>query len=103
VRQLWLVATAALAIWFIVVWPVQALKDWQFERYDYERAIEKEFESGEGLTYQTARWKQFKSPAIAKTAGTSILAENTTTQFPIHLRLTKPKIPHRTEMSTLRH
>ena len=53
-RRLWLVATAALAIWFVVVWPLQSLKDWQLERHDYDRAIEKEFESGQCQTYQTA-------------------------------------------------
>ena len=30
--RLWLVATAALAIWFVVVWPLQSLKDWQLEK-----------------------------------------------------------------------
>ena len=53
-RRLWLVATAALAIWFVVVWPLEALKDWQLGRYDYDRGIEKEFESGQCQTYQTA-------------------------------------------------
>ena len=52
--RLWLVATAALAIWFVVVWPLQSLKDWQLERHDYDRAIEKEFESGQCQNYQTA-------------------------------------------------
>ena len=61
-RRLWLVATAALAIWFVVVWPLQSLKDWQLERYDYDRAIEKEFESGQCQTYQMAPLEQLRAP-----------------------------------------
>jgi hypothetical protein len=34
-RRLWLAASAGLAIWFVVVWPLQYLKDMQFGRYGY--------------------------------------------------------------------
>ena len=43
-RRLWLAASAGLAIWFVVVWPLQYLKEMQFGRYGYDRAIEEDFE-----------------------------------------------------------
>lgn len=60
-RRLWLVATIALAIWFVVVWPVQVLKDMEVGRYSYDRDIEKEFASGQCQAYQTV--------AVGKTSG----------------------------------
>ena len=62
-RRLWLVATACLAIWFVVVWPPQVLKDTQAGRYSYDRAIEKEFEGGKCVTYQTAPLGTLQEPA----------------------------------------
>ena len=61
-RRLWLVATAALAIWFVVMWPLQSLKDWQLGEYSFDRAIEKEFASRRCQTYQMAPFEQLQDP-----------------------------------------
>ena len=61
-RRLWLAASAGLAIWFVVVWPLQYLKDMQFGRYGYDRAIEEDFENGQCLTYQTAPLETLREP-----------------------------------------
>jgi len=61
-RRLWLVATAGTAIWFVVVWPVKSLGDMQSGRYSYDRAIEKDFASGQCLTYQTAPLEKLQEP-----------------------------------------
>jgi hypothetical protein len=60
-RRLWLVATAAVAVWFVVVWPLQALK-YDPLHYDYRRSIEKEFASGQCRTYQTAPIETLREP-----------------------------------------
>jgi hypothetical protein len=61
-RRLWLVATGALAVWLVVVWPLDALKG--DGRYSFDRGIEKEFESGQCRTYQTAALSTLKQPRI---------------------------------------
>jgi hypothetical protein len=61
-RRLWLAVSAGLAIWFVVVWPLQSLKDMQFGRSGYDRAIEEDFESGQCLTYQTAPLEKLREP-----------------------------------------
>ena len=55
-RRLWLVATAAVAVWFVVVWPLQALKGAS------ERETEKEFESGQCRIYQTEPLEKLREP-----------------------------------------
>jgi hypothetical protein len=62
-RRLWLVATAALGLCFVVVSPLLALKDAGFGREDYDRSIEKEFASGQCQTYQTAPIEKLREPA----------------------------------------
>ena len=64
-RRLWLVATAAVAVWFVVVFPLQALKDPGLSVYDYRRAIEKDFASGQCQTYQTAPLETLREPAFS--------------------------------------
>ena len=68
-RRLWLVATAAAAVWFVVVWPLQALKDPGLAEYDYRRAIEKDFASGQCQTYQTAPVENLREPAFSDKGG----------------------------------
>ncbi|MBR1143681.1 hypothetical protein [Bradyrhizobium sp. AUGA SZCCT0431] len=63
-RRLWLVATAALAIWFVVLWPVQALKDQETGRNSYDRAIEQDFASGQCRTYQTGPLERLPEPGF---------------------------------------
>jgi hypothetical protein len=58
-RRLWLVATAALALWFVVLWPLQALND-----YTYQRETEKAFESGQCWTYQTEPLEKLREPGL---------------------------------------
>jgi hypothetical protein len=60
-RRLWLVATAAVAVWFVVLWPLKSLQ-FNVSEYDYERAIEKEFKSGQCQTYQTAPLEKLVEP-----------------------------------------
>jgi hypothetical protein len=67
-RRLWLVATAAIAVWFVVVWPLQAFK-YESLRRDYDRAIEKEFGSGQCLTYQTAPLETLRKPDYSDDEG----------------------------------
>jgi hypothetical protein len=61
-RRLWLVATAALALWFVVLWPLQALND---ARDPYERETEKAFESGQCWTYQTEPLEKLREPGVS--------------------------------------
>jgi len=61
-RRLWLVATAAVAVWFVVVWPLLVLNDYQAGKYDYSRETEKEFESGQCRTYQTEPLEKLREP-----------------------------------------
>jgi len=65
-RRLWLVATVAVAIWFVVVWPVQVLKDMEVGRYSYDRDIEKEFESGQCRAYQTEALGKLREPSYSE-------------------------------------
>ena len=65
-RRLWLAANAGLVIWFVVVWPLQYLKEMQFGRYGYDRAIEEDFESGRCLTYRTAPMEMLPEPAYGR-------------------------------------
>ena len=58
-RRLWLVATAAVAVWFVVVWPLQALKGAS------ERETEKEFESGQCWIYQTEPLEKLREPGLS--------------------------------------
>ena len=102
-RRLWLVATAGLAIWFVVVWPLQSLKDWQFGRYDYDRAIEKEFESGQCQTYQTAPLETLREPAYGKDCWHIYLSRKYDNTVPYTLEAYKTIIPHGTGSSTLSH
>ena len=67
-RRLWLVATAAAALWFVVVWPLEALK-YDRLQYDYRRAIEKDFASGQCQTYQTAPLENLREPAFSDEGG----------------------------------
>ena len=65
-RRLWLVATAAVAIWFVVVWPVQVLKDMEVSRYSYDRDIEIEFASGQCRAYQTGPLTKLPDPSFSE-------------------------------------
>ena len=67
-RRIWLVATAAVAVWFVVVWPLQAFKYDPSEDH-YRRAIEKDFASGQCLTYQTAPIESLREPAFSDEGG----------------------------------
>ena len=58
-----LAARAGLAIWFVVVWPLQYLKDIAPNRHEYDRGNETDFESGRCLTYQTAPLEMLQEPA----------------------------------------
>ena len=71
-RRLWLAASAGLALWFVVVWPLQYVKDIAPNRHEYDSGIGGDFESGRCLTYQTAPLKCFRSPPTAQTVYTSI-------------------------------
>ena len=48
-RRLWLAASAGLALWFVVVWPLQYVKDIAPNRHEYDLGIESDFESGRPL------------------------------------------------------
>ena len=61
-RRLWLAASAGLAIWFVVVWPFQYLKEIAPDRHEYDVGIESDFESGRCLTYQTAPLEMLPEP-----------------------------------------
>jgi hypothetical protein len=50
------------------VWPLQALKGDPSE-YNYRRVIEKEFASGQCLTYQTAPLENLREPAYSDEGG----------------------------------
>jgi hypothetical protein len=63
-RRLWLVATAAAALWFVVVWPLLSLRDVQSGEYDYRREIEKEFASGQCRIYQTEPFEKLREPGL---------------------------------------
>ena len=65
-RRLWLAASAGLAIWFVVVWPLQYLKDIAPNRHEYDRGIETDFESGRCLIYQTAPMEMLPEPAYGR-------------------------------------
>ena len=65
-RRLWLVATAAVAIWFVVVWPVQVLKDMEVSRYSYDRDIETEFASGQCRAYQAGPLTKLREPGFSE-------------------------------------
>ena len=65
-RRLWLAASAGLAIWFVVVWPLQYLKDIAPNRYGYDRGIENDFENGQCLTYQTAPLETLREPGYGE-------------------------------------
>ena len=57
---------AGLAIWFVVVWPLQYLKDIAPSRHEYDRGIETDFESGRCLIYQTAPMEMLPEPAYGR-------------------------------------
>lgn len=63
--RLWLVASAGLAVWFVVVWPLQVLKDTEDGRYSYERC-EKDFANGQCRPYQTAPLGTLQEPAYGQ-------------------------------------
>jgi hypothetical protein len=65
-RRLWLVATVVVAIWFVVVWPVQVLKEMEVSRYSYDRDTEKEFESGQCRAYQTEALGKLREPGYSE-------------------------------------
>ena len=100
-RRLWLAASAGLAIWFVVVWPLQYLKDIAPNRHEYDRGIESDFESGRCLIYQTAPIEMLPEPAYGRDCLHIYRVENSTIPSPIRLRLTKPIVPRATENSTL--
>ena len=62
-HRLWLAASAGVAIWFVAVWPLQYLKDKAPNRHEYDRGIERDFESGRCLIYQTATMEMLPEPA----------------------------------------
>jgi hypothetical protein len=68
-RRLWLVGTAAVAVWFVVVWPLQLLRDWRVGRVHYNLAIGDDFNSGQCSTYQTAPFEKLREPDSLKDGG----------------------------------
>ena len=64
-RRLWLVATAAAALWFVVLWPLTVRKD-HYVTSGYSRDIEKEFASGQCQAYQTAPFDRLKEPKYSE-------------------------------------
>jgi hypothetical protein len=51
------------------VWPLQALNDPGLAEYDYRRAIEKDFASGQCQTYQTSPLENLQEPAFSDEGG----------------------------------
>jgi hypothetical protein len=64
-RRLWLVATAALAIWFVVLWPWKSIMDSinLGESGGFPASIREEFGSGRCRTYQTEPLEKLVEPA----------------------------------------
>lgn len=65
-RRLWLAASAGLAIWLVVVWPLQSLSSMHASRYSYDRDIEKDFANPQCRAYQTEPLGKLREPGYSE-------------------------------------
>jgi hypothetical protein len=63
-HRLWLVASAAVAIWFVVVGPLRTVIDPRSINLAYHRYLKEEFESGRCQAFQTAKLEALRPPFL---------------------------------------
>jgi hypothetical protein len=61
-QWLWLVATVALGLWFVGIWPLLKAGDTYSSSFDYHKSIIKDFENPQCRNYQTRPLGELREP-----------------------------------------
>lgn len=69
-RRLWLVATVALGLWFVGLWPLLEAGKAHDGNFDYRSAIKRDFENPKCRDYQNAPRERLIEPAYESGGGT---------------------------------